>query len=108
MASIPAPGSPRKPWCDGKIGTWGGSALGRVQYQTARLHPPNLVCSVPMIMPLNNDYDVYYPGGAMREEFVMRLMGLGFGDNLYSMMSSHPSKDDFWNRLPSTKNVRQG
>jgi putative CocE/NonD family hydrolase len=34
-------------WCDGNIGTWGPSALGRVQYETARQHPPHLKCIAP-------------------------------------------------------------
>ncbi|MBI4763368.1 MAG: CocE/NonD family hydrolase [Deltaproteobacteria bacterium] len=45
-------------WSNGKIATWGLSALGRVQYETARENPPDLVCAVPMVMPLNLDYDI--------------------------------------------------
>ena len=40
---------------NGKVATWGPSALGRVQYETARSNPPNLVCAVPMVMALNLD-----------------------------------------------------
>src|SRR6185295_6374335 len=53
----------RQAWSNGKVATWGPSALGRVQYETARANPPNLVCAVPIVMALNLDYDVYFPGG---------------------------------------------
>lgn len=38
-----------QPWCDGRVGTWGGSALGKAQLDTAAEQPPNLVCAVPLI-----------------------------------------------------------
>src|SRR6185503_6403212 len=73
----------KQDWCNGKIATWGPSALGRVQYETARSNPPNLVCAVPMVMPLNLDHEIYFPGGALWEEFLSMLGRLGFGTQLY-------------------------
>ncbi|HPS83291.1 MAG TPA: CocE/NonD family hydrolase, partial [Bacteroidales bacterium] len=35
-------------WSDGQVATWGPSALGRVQYMTAKKNPPHLVCAVPL------------------------------------------------------------
>ena len=59
-----------QPWSNGKIGTWGPSALGAAQFRTASARPPHLVCAVPVVMPLNLTYDIYFPGGALWEEFV--------------------------------------
>jgi predicted acyl esterase len=56
-------------WSDGKVGTWGPSALGAVQFSTAMSQPPHLVCAVPIIRNLRNDYVLYFPGGAFREAY---------------------------------------
>jgi len=68
-----------QPWCNGKVGTWGPSALGKVQYQTAREQPPHLVCGVPLVAGSQFNYQEYFPGGAARTEFIEQLDGLGFG-----------------------------
>jgi predicted acyl esterase len=68
-----------QPWCDGKVGTWGPSALGRVQLETAAEQPPHLVCCVPLVAPIGQHYDDYYEGGVLREAHVDKLDALGFG-----------------------------
>ncbi|MBM4094470.1 MAG: CocE/NonD family hydrolase, partial [Planctomycetes bacterium] len=69
----------RQPWSNGKVGTWGGSALGRIQFETAAEKPPHLVCAVPLIAPLGQRYEDYYDGGILREAHVNTLDRLGFG-----------------------------
>ncbi len=66
-------------FCDGKVGTYGGSALGHQQFATAAERPPHLVCCVPMIAPLGQAYERYYPGGVLLEGHVQTLDRLGFG-----------------------------
>lgn len=66
-------------WSDGQVATWGPSALGKVQFQTAKEQPPHLVCGVPLVAGSQFNYDEYYPGGALRTEYVEQLDGLGFG-----------------------------
>lgn len=68
-----------QPWSDGQVATWGPSALGKVQFQTAKEHPPHLVCIVPLVAGPQFNYQEYYPGGALRTEYVEQLDGLGFG-----------------------------
>jgi hypothetical protein len=92
----------KQEWCNGRIGTWGPSALGRVQYETARAGPPNLVCAVPMVMPLNLDYDIYFPGGVLWEEFVQVLVRLGFGANIYNNLAARPVKNEAWKTIAAT------
>lgn len=92
----------KQEWCNGKIATWGPSALGRVQYETARSNPPNLVCAVPMVMPLNLDHDIYFPGGALWEEFLGMLGRLGFGTQLYNQVTARAVKDDTWRVVERT------
>lgn len=87
----------RQEWSNGKAGTWGPSALGRAQYETARMNPAGLVCSVPMVMPLNLDYDIYFPGGALWEEFARTLGKLGW--NLRDQLAAQPVNDARWKAL---------
>ncbi|HSO73231.1 MAG TPA: CocE/NonD family hydrolase [Blastocatellia bacterium] len=96
----------RQEWSNGKVATWGPSALGRAQYETARSNPPNLVCAVPLVMALNLDYDVYFPGGAMWEEFPAMLGRIGFGTNIFDLLASRPVKDDFWQKVSPQNYVK--
>lgn len=66
-------------WSNGKVGTWGPSALGKVQFQTAKENPAALTCICPLVAGPQYDYDEYFPNGVLRTEFVEQLDGLGFG-----------------------------
>lgn len=81
-------------WSDGKVGTWGPSALGRIQYLTAKEKPPHLVCAVPLVAGPQYNYQEYYPGGVLRKEYVETLDALGFG--LSSTILAHQVFDVFW------------
>lgn len=81
-------------WSDGKVGTWGPSALGRVQYQTAREQHPNHICAVPLVAAPQYSYEEYYPGGVYRTEYVEQLDALGFG--MSTLLLAHPTRDWLW------------
>ncbi len=81
-----------RPWCDGQVGTWGGSALGKQQFDTALERPPHLACCVPLIAALGQEYSFYYPGGVLLEAHVKTLDALGFG--VSRMVIDHPREDD--------------
>ena len=66
-------------FCDGKVGTWGGSALGIQRLDTASERPPHLVCCVPLIASMGQSYEHYYEGGVLLESHAKRLDDLGFG-----------------------------
>ncbi|MDX2249209.1 MAG: CocE/NonD family hydrolase [Bacteroidia bacterium] len=83
-----------QPWSDGKIGTWGPSALGIIQYQTARENPPSLDCIAPLVAGSQNKYLQIFPGGAAITEHIEQLDGLGFG--LSSLYYSNPVKNLLW------------
>ena len=40
-----------QPWCDGKVGTYGGSYLGHIQWLTALEHPPHLAAMIVRVPP---------------------------------------------------------
>ena len=80
-------------WSNGKIGTWGPSALGNVQFQTARENPPHLTCCVPVVSSPQTTYHNYYPGGVLRTEYVEQLGSLGFGTTL---ITDNPYYNFLW------------
>jgi hypothetical protein len=89
-------------WSDGKVGTWGPSALGIIQFQTAREHPPSLVCGVPLVSSPYTPYEKYYPGGVLRTEYVQTLDALGFGVGQFIM--SQPYYNFLWQVSENTSN----
>ena len=52
----------RQDWCDGRIGMWGSSYVGMVQFAAAVQAPPALRCLVPIVTPAD-----YYGGLAYRQ-----------------------------------------
>ncbi|MCH8902551.1 MAG: CocE/NonD family hydrolase [Bacteroidetes bacterium] len=81
-------------WSDGKVGTWGASALGKIQYKTAKEKPPALVCCVPLVAGSQFDYLEYFPGGAARTAYIEQLDALGFG--LSSILYANPHYNLLW------------
>jgi hypothetical protein len=67
------------PWSDGQVATWGPSALGKIQFETAKHNPPHLVCCVPLVAAPQMMYEIYFPGGCAREEYIEQLDALGYG-----------------------------
>lgn len=88
-----------QPWCNGKVATYGGSALGKIQFQTARHKPPHLVCAMPMIIDYRTDYSDYYYGGVLRREHVEALEGLGF--MTVEQITRQPGETPFWDVVKS-------
>ncbi|MBC7864084.1 MAG: CocE/NonD family hydrolase [Bacteroidia bacterium] len=89
-------------WSDGKIGTWGPSALGKVQFDTAKEYPPNLTCICPLVAAPQTNYLDYYPGGCIRTEYLEQLDALGF--NMSAGILMYPFKSFAWNFVESTTN----
>jgi len=82
-------------WCNGNVGTYGGSALGQIQFMTARHHPPHLVCAAPWIQDYRVEYDYYYWGGVFRKEHTELLVRLGFLPST-AIILEHPYYDRYW------------
>jgi uncharacterized protein len=53
-------------WCNGRIGTWGRSYGGLVQWQLAHLGHPNLACIAPQVIHDDYFWDGYWTGGAFQ------------------------------------------
>ncbi len=82
----------QQPWSDGNVGTWGTSALCRVQFQTAVLRPLALKAAVPIFCQMNYTYEETYPGGVIRKEYI-DFLGAYFGAGIFA---AHPLRDNWW------------
>lgn len=95
----------KQSWCNGKIGTWGPSALGKVQFQTASENPPSLTCICPLVAAPQTFFNDYYPGGCLRTEYLEQLDALGFG--LSPIIVAHPYFDLTWSFSEKTTDYHE-
>lgn len=81
-------------WSNGETGTWGPSALGKVQFQTARENPQHLTCICPLVAGPQFNYQEYFPNGCYRTEYVEQLDGLGYG--MSPILLANPTRNIIW------------
>jgi putative CocE/NonD family hydrolase len=93
----------KQSWCNGKIGTYGGSALGQVQFETAAQNPPHLVCAIPMIKDIGMAYETYYFGGEYRKEHTEALQTLQFLST--DVVLSQPRYNKFWKAIEKNQDL---
>lgn len=93
-----------QPFCNGKIGTYGGSAEGIVQLMAAPEAPAALECA-HVGVATGDLYEGIMPGGAWRKELTTDwLNGLGEPAAL-TLLRSHEAGDAYWDpaRLTAAK-----
>jgi uncharacterized protein len=84
-------------WCNGKVGTSGSSALGMIQFLTARQHPPHLVCCAPFVKDYKTKYTDYFYGGVLRSEHIEQLEKLGF--ITVETITNNPIYNNVWKMI---------
>jgi predicted acyl esterase len=89
-------------WSNGKIGTNGASALGKIQYQTAEFNPPHLTCICPTVAAPLYTYYEYYPNGDLRTEYLQKLTELGYG--LQTGVMGNQVYDNTWQYTEASDN----
>ena len=123
----------RQSWCNGRIGMWGSSYVGAVQWQAAVEKPPGLVTIVPRAT-WSNFYRNLYLGGVCRTSLIARwaagrdqpegatppadwdkvLMHLPLSETDQAIGWSipwlkgiymHPEPNGYWNRLNLTDQI---
>jgi predicted acyl esterase len=87
-------------WSNGKVGTWGPSALGQVQYNTMKEGHPNHVCAVPLVAQPQTAYDSYYYGGVLEKSRLEQLDALGYG--LSPLVLANPYDNVTWQYTANT------
>jgi predicted acyl esterase len=85
-----------QPWCNGKIGTWGPSALGIAQLLMAPNAPDSLKCILP-IVATPDMYNGMFRGGQFRHELVIPwLEANSFPKTSLDLILEHEKLDDIW------------
>jgi hypothetical protein len=101
----------RQPWSSGKVGMWGASNQGLIQYATAMTNPPHLACIMPAeTTPITRergsigmDYEQLFPGGVLRLEMVQRTDKRRVAQRRSAMVErlmQHALDDGFFSRRP--------
>lgn len=84
-----------QPWCNGKIGTWGPSALGITQVMLAGADKN--IAAQCIIVAASNFYDqVAYQGGVLRKNMIEKWLAGQKSLHVLSLWKSHPYYDEFW------------
>jgi predicted acyl esterase len=87
-------------WSNGKVGTWGASALGGVQYNTMKENHPNHICAVPIVAQPQTAYDTYFYGGVLEKSRLAQLDALGYG--LSTTVLANPYYSNAWQYTENT------
>lgn len=97
-----------QPWCNGKIGSTGGSALGITQNMAAPGAPAALAAQHVVVAFSDMYRQGAYQGGAFRSGLLENwLKGTGMTDVNLATFVAHPRYDSFWEELnPETQAQR--
>lgn len=88
-----------QPWCDGHVGTVGGSALGMAQTMLAGASQ-ELTCQIIEAAPSNFYKHLFYEGGVLRKALVEQsVLLLGGSSPDVEEWKDHPSYDEFWRQF---------
>lgn len=97
-----------QPWCNGKIGTWGSSALGTTGLFLAPA-TKDLAAQFLEGSPANIYSDMIYQGGVYKKAFVEGWLPifakLDYIKELTALYKSHPRYDDYWASLNANTKV---
>src|SRR5262245_34698427 len=89
-----------QPWCNGKIASWGASALGITQNMAAPGAPDQLKAQFVSVAFSDFYSQAAYQGGAFRTQLLERwLQGTGMVEKNLETFVAHPLYDDFWKKL---------
>ncbi len=94
----------KSPYTNGKIGTWGPSALGITQLLMAPTNPPHLKCQYVLMAAACMYHHALFPGGQLLKHQAESWLGFYARDTgVLSFVSQRHFYDDFWkqfNTLP--------
>jgi uncharacterized protein len=87
----------RQPWCNGKIGSTGGSALGITQNMAAPHAPDSLKAQFVVVAYSNSYGQAAYEGGVFRTGLMENWLKVtGMTDVNLKTFVAHPDYDRFW------------
>lgn len=83
-------------WCNGKIGTWGGSAGAITQLLLVGRDAPQPTCQ-HLTVGAPDLYAGMYPGGVFKKAMIEDwIRGVKFATNALAVWESHPTYDAYW------------
>lgn len=92
----------KQPWCNGKIGSWGASALGITQNMAAPAAPDELKAQHVSVAFSDYYSQGAYQGGVFRTQLIERWLQFnGMVEKNLETFVAHPLYDDFWKGLNS-------
>ena len=84
-------------WCNGRIGSVGGSAGAITQLHLAASGAPELTCQHLVVGGPSLYHDIVYTGGIFRKALVEDWLRLSsFAPEALKAWTSHPAYDDYW------------
>ena len=91
-----------QPWCNGKVGMWGGSAVGITQLMLVGRDGPQPACE-HITVGEPNLYAGMYPGGVFKKAMIEDWLRLAqWGTNALAAWVAHPNYDDYWRERDTT------
>ena len=78
-------------WSNGRIGTWGRSYGGLVQWQLAHLRHPNVQCLAPQVIHDDYFWDGYWTGGAF--QLALTLGAAALWSSAMSLITGPSARD---------------
>lgn len=98
----------KQKWCDGHIGTIGGSAGGITQNLLAGAAPDGLKAQYISVAAASLYSDVSYVGGAFRKADIENwLTNNKFDPRALEINRAHPAYDDYWRKSDTTLKFAQ-
>ncbi|HQU34470.1 MAG TPA: CocE/NonD family hydrolase, partial [Thermoanaerobaculaceae bacterium] len=92
-------------WCDGNIGTFGGSALGMTQYAFSPGANPALKCMVAVVATPDFYHDATYQGGALRYALDHGWLADQNALDVFDQLKKHRLWDAWWASYAVLPNV---
>jgi predicted acyl esterase len=87
-------------WSNGKIATYGGSALGKTQYYMAGSNPLNLSCQFIMVATPDMHKHAMYQGGQFRKNMIEKwLQGQGSTHVLPEILQNENYTLQYWTNV---------
>lgn len=101
----------QQPWCNGKVGMGGNSAVAMTQVRIAAQQPPHLACIAPWEMSADIYRESMYEGGVPALTFIEFIMssisGLGGVDDQVENARRYPFVNAYWaSKIPDFSKVR--
>jgi predicted acyl esterase len=95
-------------WCNGKIGTWGGSAVGITQLFLAGTGTADVTCQHITVGAPSLYFDAVYPGGVFKKAMIEDWLRVSnFSTNALILWTSHPLHDAYWHERELNQRYRQ-